>query len=350
MSTNEKILNSYNEGNFKELLDRLDADVDELGNTIIHHIASKLDQNALESLKKLDKRCITYTLMNKANKNGDLPIHLALKSLIEKDADSHEFISYLIDHCQANPNISNKEGMVITKKEETTKEMIVKPSHPVDHTDFIAKLTQYYVNDVKHQNVPAKGGYSSKRVIRSKISDFTDSELLSDTGVNDTFRLTRVKHRNVHSNSQDGGKRDPKITETYNEILKKIMKIMNVDEADAKLYRMALKKMVVDKHPELREQKKDAEKMKKIEELIDDDKKAKKLLTTEEMKKTIAGLRDWLSEQEAKRSENATSDKPKRKVEKKEHEPKTKRATKKTHESEKGYLHSDEILFSADYF
>uniref|UniRef100_A0A6C0CAA7 Ankyrin repeat protein n=1 Tax=viral metagenome TaxID=1070528 RepID=A0A6C0CAA7_9ZZZZ len=348
MSTNEKILQSYNESNYKEILDRLDTVIDDMGNTIIHHIASKLDKDSIESLKKLDKKCITYTLMNKANKNGDLPIHLALKTLIEKDADSHDFIDYLINECHANPNIPNNEDMVITQKKEPVH--IPQSSAPqTDHFDFISKLIQYYINSFNQPTAQIKGGYSSKRIIRSKVSDFTDSDVLPDSGVNDTFRLTknkRIHHKINNVDSQDGGKRDPKITDTYNQILKKIIKVLNVDEATAKLYRMALKKKVIDDDPDLRKGSNDAKKMEAIEKLLGDDKNAKKVLN-KISPDTIDGLRTWLSEQDAKRSENSES------IKKKDDKPKEKKAkkvTKKAHESEKGYLHSDEILFSPDYF
>jgi hypothetical protein len=354
MSTNEKILRSYNESDYKELLNRLDTTIDDMGNTILHHIASKLDKNALESLKKLDKKCITYTLMNKANKNGDLPIHVALKTLIEKDADSHEFIEYLIEHCHANPNISNNEGMVITKKEEMiNKTHPATTTAPVDHFDFISKLTQYYINEFNQPTGQVKGGYSSKRIIRSKISDFTDSEILTDTGVNDTFRLMAKnrRHRTNSGESQDGGKRDPKITDMYNQILQKIIKVLDTDEATAKLYRMALKKKVTDEDPELRKGSNDAKKMEAIDKLLGDDKNAKKILN-KIPKDTIDGLRTWLSDQESKRSENSEPTKKKNdNGNKPAKEKKTiKKTTKKVHDSENGYLHADEILFSADYF
>ena len=332
MTTNEKILKSYDEGKYHELLGNLDKSVDELGNTILHHMAQNLDKDAFESLKKMDRKCFTYAIINKANKHGDTPHHLALRAS-ENGKDASELLDYLFDECGANPNATNKDGMAVT----IVKDPVAAPNRPKDDTDFIAKLTHYYTNVLPHQNV--KGGYSGTRIVHSKLSDVTDSDF-----------------------SQEGGKRDPESTDMYNQILEKIMKVLKIDKQEAGLYRTALKKIVTDKDPELRKGVNDAKKMQAIDKLLGDDKNAKKVLNGIP-KTTIDALRDWLSEQESKRPRQPKKEDTKE--EKKTKKPKVtkpkvntdsenkasfKRNGRRHHQSEHGYLHDDEIIFSHDGF
>lgn len=114
--------------------------------------------------------------------------------------------------------------------------------------NFIVALIEYY------KNIPTQSGGKSKK-ISSELNDYTN---------NDSF----IVDKEIYDN-QDRMKPDPKNKEAYNNILKKIEKLLNVDEEKAKLYRSGLKRDVLLKNPELGKRVNDAKKIAAIEKLVE---------------------------------------------------------------------------------
>lgn len=117
-----------------------------------------------------------------------------------------------------------------------------------NNINFIIALVEYY------KNIPIQSGGKSKK-ISSELDDYTN---------NDSFRVDKEIY-----DTQDRMKQDPKTKEMYKDILKKIEKLLNVDEETAKLYRSGLKRDVILKNPELGKRSNDAKKIETIEKIVD---------------------------------------------------------------------------------
>ena len=340
MSSEMHILSLYNNRDFANLSKQdLSTPVDSEGNTIIHVIAQKLDKNAIESLLRENPNSLSYSIINKSNNNLDLPIHLAMKTIEQTKRDQDDFITFLIEKCGANPNVPNKDGLTIKKVDEVK---------IVDIADDFAEV-RAILDTVFKTTVPAVGGYSGRRFIKNKLADFSD-DILTESGSNDYFskpHQSKLSFQDDYLFNSDRVKSDPKVTEAYNAILKRIMEVLNVDEETAKLYRIYLKRQVGNANPELRKRVNDALKIKEIEKILGDNEKTAKKELKKISKESIEELRKWMHEHQLTRT--VTTDTPEKKPKKtlkKAEKPKKK---SKKIVSENGYLHSSELLFSPDY-
>lgn len=82
--SNSSALDMYLTQNYSALANSdLRQVVDTDGNTVIHHMASNLDKNALQKISETNPNAITYDVINKSNNNGELPIHKAMQTIQE---------------------------------------------------------------------------------------------------------------------------------------------------------------------------------------------------------------------------------------------------------------------------
>ena len=132
-STSVDPLELYLKKNYRELSrSNLSQPIDATGNTVVHKIAEGLDGNAFDSILAHNPTAFKYNVINTANKNGELPIHKALDTLrggadgvastpstvsgVPTNAQSHDFIGYMINKLGANPNVPDARGRTITQE------------------------------------------------------------------------------------------------------------------------------------------------------------------------------------------------------------------------------------------
>jgi len=239
----------------------------------------------------------------------------------------------------------------------------------VQDITFVKQLLAYY-----NQKLPGQQGGKKtyRRKINPELSAFkpknnrtnheVNSDLLSESGDNDSFYScnNRIKLLNQFTlaDGQSRIKVDPKVTEAYNAILKRIMEMFEVDEDEGRLYRSVLKITVTREHPELRKRENDALKIKEIEKLLDDKKKVSKLLNDKDYIKSVQKhMEEQKKQSDIRRAEflaNKKNGKTATSSEGKEEEKKTEKKEKKEKKSPKkkskvvdgGYIKSDEILLS----
>lgn len=297
-----QILDAYRKGDLKKLSQcDLSTVVDSNGNTIIHIIATNLDKEAFEKLINLNNRCISTTMINKPNNQSDCPLHKALESLNDSNSDDHSIISYMITKLKADPNKPNKENLIVVKEMDVTSDSDSESyvSRRLDSNknksnstqvkqntlsesqkkDFIRKLTDKYVplpsmsggkSYMGHRLIKTETSTSDNPATKFRRNFYSGSEdLFTESGKNDTFRTKPDKYRNQIdlTSSQDRPKRDPEITTRYNEILKKIMEVFNLDEDKAKERRTIIKLYLEEKNPELKGTANDALKIKELEKI-----------------------------------------------------------------------------------
>lgn len=355
-----EILDLYRKGDLKKLAQcDLSTTVDSDGNTIVHIIATNLDKNAFEKLINFNDKCILPILINKPNNQLDCPLHKALQSINASDRDDYSIISFMINKLNADPDIPNKDNWVIAKDMNTTSDNNTEQNRPQSKSQnksqnesqkisFIRKLTDKYV--------PMSGGsnnYMGHRLIKSasetSASDTTmtkfkrnfssgSADLFTESGKNDTFKIKSNKHKtftlsDLTTLSQDRPKKDPEVTARYNEILKKIMEFLNLDEDKAKMYRSIIKLYLEKNNPELKGAANDALKIKEMEKIVENKKKlteywekkvspeadaikahmAEQAKLGEERKKHATGSKDKSKDKDTK----SKQDKPKPKSKKK---------------------------------
>jgi len=403
-------------------INNLGTSVDEDGNTIVHIMAENLDLDALKQIMAKYPGALSYDIVNKPNKKLMLPIHKALESIEKQNLPDHSFITFLVETLKANPSIPDDQDRVIEQKKPQTlpyqksydqenmkklNDTVIKniidlskmvntkvgqlKSHgptvcklpslnyareksPNLYLQFIKKLTEYYVVKCKQS-----GGYSGKRKIKNY---FSDAENFPESGSNDSFvsnkRKQLMENFSSYLTSQDRPRRDPKVTEAYNALVKKIMELLDVDEDTAKIYRLALKIDVRNKNPELKKRDNDALQVQEIEKITESKGKLKKVLDTidiEGLKKNLIERREQREKEQKEREQKKGEQKkgePKKGEPKKgnretkppiveadttEEKPKkkTKKANKekvngaKSRVAPNGYLESDEIIFSPNY-
>lgn len=448
-----ELVKMYDEGKLHELSNcDLSKKIDEKHNTVIHIIAKRLDKKTFDTLRKLNGKCFTYANINEPNGNGNRPLHKALKSINKLGTNDYSFITYMIDTLGADPSLPNNENIIIVKsinslsytESDTPSDFSAMKKSPLIGTinykknatninmqqadlpqtqnksdskiEFIRALTAHY-----KKFVPMDGGksYSGKRMIgslntthianknkRHNVESFsTDSigNLLTESGNNDKFTFdpdsdsdadtnqNLRQHWNMIENmsSLDRPRRDPEITSRYNEILKKIMEFLDLNEDKAKTYRSILKLYLENKYKELKGPQNDAIKIKEMEKIVADKKELKKYWKENvepEMEKIEAHMRTQakLAEERKKEFEATRQDKPKKDKFKKKpkvksdtetsmpsissestsesesekpkkkaaKKPEKKKAAKKPEKkiSENGYIRSDELIFSTEEY
>lgn len=331
----KKLLELYGGQDFETLAkSNLMEPVDESGNTIVHVMAMKLDENALEKMRKMNPRSLAAAI-NQANAESDRPIHKAMETL--QNSDNHDFITYMINKLGADHTIPNKNKLIITRVDlkntdlkndsnlnrfspevinNISKIMAASNSnsrgnmHQLLEQNSCAKFVKSLLDHYKQESQKSqkqKGGYCGKRTIGG-YSDFSES--FSESGPNDSFIVRRHnKSLGDYDYLTNQGRpqrfmRDPKVTEAYKEIIRKIMTLLDVDEETAKLYGQAIKYEIGQRNPELRKRENDALRIREIEKLLEDDDKAKKFIKDlgdiEDIRRNILQARE---ENEARRRE-----------------------------------------------
>ena len=212
------------------------------GDTIIHLLAKNLDKASFELISQYNPEALTYDVINMPNKKSILPIHYALETIQQNQETEQDFITYMINKLDANPDIPDATGRIIvsnnskenkqsiynmegkindlnniiinniknlTKLTEMNTNQISKTlantngsNIPLQNNniEFIKDITNYYV-DLKtmknKQNSKASsqiGGYMGRRKIKSYFSDdFNES-------ANDSFV---IKNKNEHLSNYD---------------------------------------------------------------------------------------------------------------------------------------------------
>ena len=459
MSQNKNILVLYEEKKIADLSKTdLKAPIDEKRNTILHKIASNLDQKTLEELHQLNPQSVKIAI-NVQNTEGNTPLHTALESIKTQDSNKYSIIKYMIKTLGADPSVENKKGLIIAGPSTSdSDENITSPPHPQtlckswgkstelppktspEVIDFIRRLTSHYgsgknVQSVQSAQIKAKGGaqsYSGRRMIgalspenqpENKIRRYNisasssnedpileSSEDIVESGMNDSFNIKSGKKLledfSYLISPQDGGRRDPVVLAKYNQILKRIMELLDIDEETARTYRSMIKLNITNEHPELRGAVNDSLKIAEIEKIVADESKLR-AYWEQKVKPNIPMIKARMEEQaklgeerrkareangprEPKKfnrdrpnkkpkdtdtsvsgstsasesdSEPKAKTKTKKTVEKKTKEPaekkkgttvkkeSTKKATKKSTKkaTESGYIRSDERIFDSEY-
>ncbi|ANB50509.1 hypothetical protein [Powai lake megavirus] len=118
---NSNPLNLYLNKQYDKLANsNLKQPIDQDGNTVLHVIASNLDKQAFENIRKNNPNAINHSTINIPNKNSELPIHKAMES-VKKNNSNHEFITYMIDNLGANPNIPDINNRIIITNRNSNK-------------------------------------------------------------------------------------------------------------------------------------------------------------------------------------------------------------------------------------
>ncbi|AUV58335.1 hypothetical protein [Bandra megavirus] len=118
---NSNPLNLYLNKQYDKLANsNLKQPIDQDGNTVLHVIASNLNKQAFENIRKNNPNAINHSTINIPNKNSELPIHKAMES-IKKNNSNHEFITYMIDNLGANPNIPDINNRIIITNNNNSK-------------------------------------------------------------------------------------------------------------------------------------------------------------------------------------------------------------------------------------
>ena len=113
------ILTAYKSGDIKMLASNLDKPIDNQGNTILHVIASNLDDATFNKVSKIHK--FTYDEMNKLNDMQETPLMVSVKKMQLSGSRSHDIIDDMIRN-EADPSITDSNGTSI-KVTETPKDM-----------------------------------------------------------------------------------------------------------------------------------------------------------------------------------------------------------------------------------
>lgn len=338
MSADKNVLNRYLTGDFSSLRQDLDKKINDNGDTILHIIAMKLDKDALEKIGPENIK----PYINIKNKRGECPIHKALEAIQETNNKYYEFINYLIDNCGANTEIADNKGRIVAETET------VSPKLPSSLHETLSMTASERKDDDADEIEQILGQYGG--VIKKKLP-------LDDSDKNDVFNLGSTISTDWLT---ERIKTDPEVTKRYNDVLEKIKKVLDVDEETARIYRLILKKRVLEENPDLRKREFDAQKIDKVVSLLGDTDKSAKAVLIKISKEMVEDIRTkFLNNPRPPRSDEKpkkTTDKPKENKPKKEKkEKKTKKAPKeekpkkKSKASETGYLHSDELIFSPNY-
>ncbi|CAH6420665.1 Hypothetical protein MVR_LOCUS192 [uncultured virus] len=100
----------------------LNFPIDEHGNTILHKLASSLNRNGFETLKRVNPEALAKTNINVLNKKGDTPLHSALNTIKNCEIEDYSFIDYMITDIKkgglgADKTIPNASGYAIIERE-----------------------------------------------------------------------------------------------------------------------------------------------------------------------------------------------------------------------------------------
>lgn len=361
------------------------------GRNKIHNLAHDLNIKEMIELHKKNPSDFSK-LINQKDKDGNTPIHIALKKIIESGKNNYEIITHMIEKLGADPNIPNKNDEIVLHTYESDKyqiksdsiKSIPSPPHPSKLPSYMPpkqntststqtekQIDPELITFLKKLNTKynQKGGdhkekiYSGRRIIngssdnefitkksRNSVSESEfesgsgsasesaseiDLEIiqssdrhLSESGRNDSFVIKSkrsfsaedIPNRFIDSN-QDGGRRDPEITNRYNEILKKIMELLDLDEKTAKDYRSLIKLYLESQHPELRGVANDALKIQEIEKIVADKEKLKSYWENKvkpNMKELTKHIQERTQLSEQRRKEKIEKKKQKRLEKKKE--------------------------------
>uniref|UniRef100_A0A6C0LSQ9 Uncharacterized protein n=1 Tax=viral metagenome TaxID=1070528 RepID=A0A6C0LSQ9_9ZZZZ len=364
--TGAEILDMYVNGKIDELTKcDLSIPIDTRGNNLLHMLASNVDLKVLKKVSE-NPKCTTYTIVNRVNYDGDLPIHVAMNTDNSLE-NKHEFIDFLVNKCGARTDIPNRRGQIIEleksqlNSEEFNKEMseLSQLNHEVvknlrtlasirlnsdlkssecqkntlhnetniksfDHfsnNSFIStesdKNEKYkFILELINSSIPGTnklsksnsntlelfGGHTGTRIIRPKLIN-SDSSFLTESGTNDSF-ITRRRDEILRNlhSTMERPKNDSMTTDAYNALLEKIKKYFDVDEEKAKQYRTALKITITREHPELRKRENDALKIKELEKILETEKSAKAAFKKIDMDEILS----YMEEQRLKSLERST--------------------------------------------
>jgi hypothetical protein len=189
---NTNLLNLYSKKNYDAIaFENLKQSVNNNGDTIIHLMAKNLDKAGLELIMLKNPNAISYDVINTANKQSQLPIHLAMETIKNNNITGNDFINFMINTLGANPEIPDKANRIIvnntnSKQNNSIYDMNEKNIKEYNNTiiknikdlsklltgsfdssndeDFIKAISNHYLSKTQTMS----GGYSGKRQISDR--------------------------------------------------------------------------------------------------------------------------------------------------------------------------------------
>jgi len=339
---NKEPIELYRKRDFQKLCKRgLQNIVDVHKNTIIHHIAKNLDSDALHQIYKINPDLIVYETMNPVNVLSQTPLNIALERIEELGLEDYSFIDLMIDY-GANCDIPDKYGRTIKLLKDVEKDNkenvdnLYKEKMERLNANIIEKLTElrneaYEYGNIYNSNCEVTNYFTeqSKDMNPDKVIDMLAQEYrqkggrkkndfyVSEYGSKNSFDISNkreIMNEYDYLYNQDRVSRDPEGTVIFNNVLKRIMELMGLDEKEAGYARTALKLYVLEKNPELKKRENDLKKMKEIEKLVVDKKTLKNVLDTMDVQK----IKEYtLSQKKKSEEERKKREKGEKKGEKK---------------------------------
>ena len=317
----------------------IDSKIDNHGNTIIHLMASALDNDMLKSIfEKVPTKL--KAIVNMPNNDREYPIHIAMDVIENRTDKNFSFIDtiikigadmnktdrlgrivipnvmnanskyardtslfkYILKKNDINLDILNKNindnvskilkidniiydnNLKINKKSELSTDMSI--GNRESNINFIREIVQKYK---QYDTRDMTGGYYGKRRIQSY--DLQSSELTESDQDNAFVSKKKTNLVNKYATSfARSAPFDKAVVEEHNRIIEKIMTLLQVDKDTARAYSSALKVILCEKYPHLKERKNDAEKIKELAKFVVDEKtlrKAVKDIKIDQIKKQM---------------------------------------------------------------
>jgi len=158
---------------------------DHNGNNLLHHIVQKNDVKTLNSvlnyINYLDS--FSHGIINHQNKNGDTPMHIAVRH-------QNEHIAKLLDNAGADLTIKNSNGEVIASSEEKGYNDSDVLSDTVNKWKHLSHQNEGSIDlsDLEDSNFRPFGSRHSKHSRHSRHSNISDT-FIGGPGVTDSERF-----------------------------------------------------------------------------------------------------------------------------------------------------------------
>ncbi|AYV79790.1 MAG: ankyrin repeat protein [Faunusvirus sp.] len=336
-----KILNLYRENKSgviaflieNNLLNNL-AFADENGNTILHYVVMNKDRGLLEHiLKYVEEHPETKKVLNTQNSNGDTPLHIAVR-------DGDPLIPLLLDKAGTDKSIRNNKNQFvgIDGKVATTGILGDKPF------DKIMNLL------MPKQATPVTASTATESPLGFDVLNTEEERTVGKPQKIEQFLtdLTKSIAAPVKPLSLEGGdeerarkmsEKEQEISNILEEVLKKIMEDLNIDDIqEGRAWRATLNRYVRENFPDLSKLDKakkalelaDKQTLKKLDQSIINE--IREYLKKKEADKKMLKKEEVIAVSEIKKIEEpstaSSEKKPKKKASAKATTPKAKKAKK----------------------
>lgn len=209
------LLDLYQKKDFQKLSQsNLRQPIDNDGNTIIHVMAENLDKVAFELIREINPNAFYYEVINAPNKKQQLPIHLAMISISNNPEMSDEFIDYMINELNANPDIPDGNNMIIVNKKEKENRTSIYNMSGIDelnekvksNIEKLTRLAEIKIDDFSKslkQSKPLKQ-YNTTLVVETKLNPKTSQK--TEENIEFIKNITEYYRDNTQmSDQQEGG-------------------------------------------------------------------------------------------------------------------------------------------------